>query len=190
MCTSHRRPDCSERRLMCVEAMHGVALNRNITMPSNIDATEIGDAALPCSNLDRGPTQQREGAWGLLPRDRIVARCVGRNALTMSQDHNERDQRASRTTNGEDLSAFRGNKLIPPANHGSGRAERERLALCRRFEQELHLGPECRALRSRGEVRDPLGSETGTLGERDALTRALVDPLKEVRLRCSCRAGT
>ena len=51
------------------------------------------------------------------------------------------------------------------------------------------MGPQRGALRSRREVRDPLGSEAGTLGERDALARALGDPLKEVSLRCSSRAG-
>ena len=52
------------------------------------------------------------------------------------------------------------------------------------------MGPERRALRGRSEMRDPLGSETDALGERNPLARALGDPLKEVRLGCSCRAGT
>ncbi len=38
-------------------------------------------------------------------------------------------------------------------------------------------------------MRDPFGNEPCTLGERDALASALGDPLKEVSLRCSGRAG-
>jgi hypothetical protein len=69
---------------MGVEAVHGVALNGKFPMPSNVNATEVGDAPLPRCNLDRAPSQQRKGPWGLLPRDRIVTRCVGRDSFTMS----------------------------------------------------------------------------------------------------------
>ena len=99
--------------------MHRFTFNRNLTMPCNIHAAEIGDSTLSRRNLDCRPAQEGEGTRGLLTRNGIVARCVGRDALTMSQDHDEGDKRASRTTNGEDLSTFRRNELIPPANHGS-----------------------------------------------------------------------
>ncbi len=86
-------------------------------MSSNIHAAEIGDTALPRSNLDRRPTQQGKRTRGLPPRDGIVTRCVGGDAFTMSQDHDEGDKCAGGAADGEDLSAFRCNELIPPADH-------------------------------------------------------------------------
>ena len=114
----HRRPGCTERCLVCVQAVHRVALYRHIAMSSNVHAAEVGDTALSDCNLDRGPAQQGESPWRLLPRDRIVALCVGRDALAVSQDHYEGDERISRAAHSKDLRTFRGDKLIPPVDHG------------------------------------------------------------------------